>query len=129
MQNSAMSYAEHGRLYRALGEKICQARKEAQLSQGALAERLGISRASVVNVEKGRQRPPLHVLWDIAEIVQVEAFQLVPRAGEIAAADSEVHLDSEIIKQIEDAANGDAATKRRLTEFIQQTKPRPKGGR
>ena len=53
-------------LYRLLGERIQRARFENRKSQRVLAEELGMSRTSMVNIEKGRQHTSLHVLWQIA---------------------------------------------------------------
>ena len=47
--------ADFDELYSELGRKIRHVRESKQLTQGELAKRLGISRASVVNIEAGRQ--------------------------------------------------------------------------
>lgn len=117
-----MAEKDHARLYDVVGERIRGARDAKNLSQAALAKRLGLSRVSIVNIEKGRQRPPLHVLWDIAEALGLEAAQLVPRQAELADGAYQVQLDASTAKAIETAANDDPATRRRLTEFIQLAK-------
>ncbi len=70
-------------LYRELGRKIRQARERQgeRLSQDALAKQLGISRASIVNIEAGRQRTPLHLLWQIAELLGTELTLLKALTG------------------------------------------------
>lgn len=69
----------HRELYRAIGVRIRKARKKKpRLTQGMLATQLGLSRVSVVNIEAGRQAPPLHVLLDIARVLGVELSELVP---------------------------------------------------
>jgi len=50
------------------------------LSQEKLAEEIEMSRVSVVNIEKGRQSPPLHLLWVIAKNLNVEFESLLPKA-------------------------------------------------
>ena len=116
--------ADFDELYRELGRRIRQARERngERLSQDALAKRLGISRASVVNIEAGRQRAPLHLLWQIAELLGTDLTQLIPRSEELLAPANQVRLDKEMMKQIEEAANGDAGTIKVLTGFVGKLK-------
>jgi transcriptional regulator with XRE-family HTH domain len=116
--------ADFDELYRELGRRIRQARERngEKLSQDALAKRLGISRASVVNVEAGRQRAPLHLLWQIAELLGTDLTQLIPRSEELLAPAFQVRLDKEMMKQIEEAANGDPGTMKVLTGFVGKLK-------
>lgn len=107
-------------LYQAIGEKIRVARNDMKLSQAELADRLQISRASVVNIEAGRQRPPLHLVWRIAEHLNTELVFLIPRSNELK--NQEVLLDEDTIAQIETAANGDPFVKKSLVEFINRAK-------
>src|ERR1700751_5428147 len=110
-------------LYRELGRKIRQARERQsqKLSQGALAQRLGLSRASMVNIEAGRQRAPLHLLWQITEVLHCKLIELIPTPDEVAVRPNQPLLDREIIDQIEEVANGDPATVKLLTGFITKT--------
>ena len=112
--------ADFEELYRELGRKIRQAREGhgQRLSQDALANRLGISRASIVNIEGGRQRAPLHLLWQIAELLGTDLTVLIPTREELLAPANQVQLDREMIKQIENAANGDPTTIKVLTGLV-----------
>lgn len=67
-----------GPLYQFVGDLIRQKREQAGLNQTTLAKRISISRVSIVNIEHGRQRPPLHVLWRIAEALKVQLRDLIP---------------------------------------------------
>ena len=71
-------------LYELIGRKIREKRiaKEIGLSQDKLAEQLSMSRASIVNIEAGRQRPPIHILWRIAEILKTEISDMMPTETE-----------------------------------------------
>jgi transcriptional regulator with XRE-family HTH domain len=113
---------EHDRLYRMIGDRIREARERKNLRQSALAAKLKLSRVSIVNIEKGRQRPPLHVIWQIAEELGIEPYSIIPRQREFLDAGDGVHLDPDTVAQIEAAAKGDPATQRRLTEFIRMAK-------
>ena len=116
--------ADYDELYRELGRRIRRARERNSegLSQDALAKRLGISRASVVNIEGGRQRAPLHLLWQIAEVLGTDLTFLIPRKEELLPTADQVRLDKEMIEQIEEAANGDPGTIRVLTGFVSKLK-------
>jgi transcriptional regulator with XRE-family HTH domain len=105
-------------IYRGVGRKIRQTRQNQRLSQESLAQRLGISRTSMVNIEAGRQRAPLHVLWQIAELLETKLTLLIPSPEELLAPQSQNVLDREMMKQIEEVANGDPATIKVLTGFV-----------
>ncbi len=96
-------------IYRGVGRKIRQTRENQRLSQDSLAQRLGISRTSMVNIEAGRQRAPLHVLWQIAELLETKLILLIPSPEELLAPQNLAVLDKEMMKQIEEVANGDPA--------------------
>jgi transcriptional regulator with XRE-family HTH domain len=117
----------YDRLYEAIGERITGARKAQGLSQGKLAEKVGVTRASIVNIEHGRQRPPLHLLWQIATSLGVEPSQLIPLQRELAARDAPVQLGADVVASIERAAQNDPATKRLLTDFIQKATSKIEG--
>jgi len=105
-------------IYREVGRKIRQTRENQHLSQDSLAKRLGISRTSMVNIEAGRQRTPLHVLWQIAELLETKLTLLIPTPEELLAPENQTVLDREMMKQIEEVANGDLATIKVLTGFV-----------
>ncbi len=105
-------------IYREVGRKIRQTRENQHLSQDSLAQRLGISRTSMVNIEAGRQRTPLHVLWQIAELLETKLTLLIPTPEELLAPQNQTVLDREMMKQIEEVANGDLATIKALTGFV-----------
>ena len=105
-------------IYRGVGRKIRQTRENQHLSQDSLAQRLGISRTSMVNIEAGRQRTPLHVLWQIAELLETKLTLLIPTPEELLAPQNQTVLDREMMKQIEEVANGDPATIKVLTGFV-----------
>jgi transcriptional regulator with XRE-family HTH domain len=67
-------------IYHALGARISTRRSELKLSQADLAERVGMSRGSVANVEAGRQRLPLHQVYRYLEALQLgEVGDLLPK--------------------------------------------------
>ena len=52
--------------YVAFGEAMATRRKKLKLNQAQLASRVGLSRASIANIERGRQNVLLHHACDIA---------------------------------------------------------------
>jgi DNA-binding XRE family transcriptional regulator len=73
-----MTQIEHKEFYDNMGSRIREARLKAEISQDVLAQHLGLTRASIVNIEKGRQRPMIHTLFQIAEAVKVNLTDLIP---------------------------------------------------
>lgn len=71
-----MSEADIDTLYREIGARVRQARRGCGMDQGRLAELVGLTRASIANIESGEQRPPLHMLWRIAEAVDMKIYVL-----------------------------------------------------
>ena len=67
-------------LYEALGRLVRQHRERLGMSQETLAQAIELSRASVANIETGRQRIPLHHIYRLARALKVEAGALLPRA-------------------------------------------------
>ncbi len=105
-------------IYAILGSRIREARDRAGLSQAKLAGRLGMTRTSIVNIEAGRQRPPIHVVWAIAEELRTEIALLLPSRSDYSREVQPVELDPGTISQIESAANGDPRARRDLIAFI-----------
>jgi transcriptional regulator with XRE-family HTH domain len=66
-------------LYKEFGRLLRKSRKEAQLTQGEVAERVGLSRTSITNIERGRQHVLLHQLFLLAAAVGVDPTELLPQ--------------------------------------------------
>jgi transcriptional regulator with XRE-family HTH domain len=69
---------EIDRFYLELGRRVRDARSDAGVTQAHLAEAIQMTRSSVANLEAGRQRVPLHLLFAIADSLGVEAHSLLP---------------------------------------------------
>lgn len=66
------------KFYGDLGENIKSFRTKQGYSQDQLAKFLDLTRSSVVNIEKGRQRPPLHTVYDLAVFFDIDIKNLLP---------------------------------------------------
>src|SRR5215218_9411231 len=70
-------------LYKIVGERLKQRRLEAKVTQARLAEAVGVLRTSVTNIEAGRQKPPLHLLYKMCVELGVEISSVVPTVEEV----------------------------------------------
>jgi transcriptional regulator with XRE-family HTH domain len=65
--------------YVQLGVRIKETREESGFTQEALGEEVGLSRTSITNVEKGRQKLLLHTFVNIANVLKVNPESLLPK--------------------------------------------------
>lgn len=65
-----------------IGERIRAARKEAGLTQGELAEKLGISAQGIAQWENGVRNAKLGTIKKVAEALDVPFRSLIPDSGE-----------------------------------------------
>lgn len=70
-----------GDLYTALGGMIRARRSQMGMTQDELARWVGMTRTSVTNIERGRQKVQLDTLYDIAAALEVPARDLLPPAA------------------------------------------------
>lgn len=77
-------------LYQLIGERV-RARR-GSLTQTDLADRIGIGRTSVTNLELGQQRMPLHYLVRIAEALDCDVRELLPSREELLDGGTKVVL-------------------------------------
>lgn len=56
--------ADYQAFYAEVGRRIRQAREKRGLSQEALASAVSLTRTSVTNIEKGRQKFLVHTIYD-----------------------------------------------------------------
>ncbi len=68
--------------YKALGRVIRDKRDKAGLTQDTLAARVGPTRTSVTNIEKGRQKLLLHTFCQLANALGLSPAALLPEGSE-----------------------------------------------
>lgn len=76
------------RLYQLVGQNLARRRHEAKLSQTQLADRCGLTRGSIANIESGNQRPTLHTLWSLADALQVDMRSFFPSPDEFRMSEA-----------------------------------------
>jgi len=62
------------------GLLLARRRTDKGMSQAAFAKAVGLSRTSITNIERGRQPVNLHTLYSMADILGLEAGDLLPSA-------------------------------------------------
>ncbi|MEU6326751.1 helix-turn-helix transcriptional regulator [Streptomyces sp. NPDC047049] len=67
--------------YECFGDRVRRARTALGLNQQALGDAVGLNRTSISNIEKGRQRVALHMLYEFAAALRVEPEALLPVPG------------------------------------------------
>jgi len=68
-----------GPFYEDLGERICLARKTAGFTQQALADKIGLTRTSIVNIEAGRQPIQALQLALVSVVLNTSLEHLIPK--------------------------------------------------
>lgn len=64
--------------YERLGARIKVRREEIHMRQAELAESIGLSRTSVTNIERGRQRLFLDQFAEICHVLKVAPSEMIP---------------------------------------------------
>lgn len=65
--------------YREIGARIRKSRKVRGLTQDNLARAVRLTRTSITNIEKGRQKLLAHTLCEFAYVLRVELTELLPK--------------------------------------------------
>ncbi len=84
-------------LYRGIGSRLREQRTKSGVTQGQLAKEVGVLRTSITNIEAGRQKVPLHLLYKICTALEVEVVEILPTNAEIAQPSTvPVELDGDV---------------------------------
>ena len=83
------------KLFALIGERIKQHRMERGTTQAWLAGRVGMLRTSITNIEMGRQKAPLHVIYALCDALDVDPLEILPSLAEVRQPDhQEVAIDA-----------------------------------
>lgn len=74
---------EQSELYSQFGQLVRRHRERLGLNQAEIGQAIGLTRASIANIETGRQRIPLHHLYSLARALKVDVHALLPTAGSV----------------------------------------------
>src|SRR5690348_10192414 len=75
-------------LYNLIGESIKRQRVKVDMTQAQLANAVGVLRTSIANIESGRQKPPLHLLYNLCMELGMEITDILPRNAIISQSTS-----------------------------------------
>ncbi len=73
-----MEHAKIDEIYIEIGKKIRDIRENKHISQETLAKSVGLTRTSITNIEKGRQKLLVHTLINIAQELSIDVKTLLP---------------------------------------------------
>jgi transcriptional regulator with XRE-family HTH domain len=65
------------------GKRLKQAREKKGVKQLALASKLGLTRTSISNIERGEQRIFLDLAYEAADFLGIEVASLIPSLSEV----------------------------------------------
>lgn len=84
-------------VYQDVGRRIEFLRADKRISQSELGRRLQhpLTRAAISNIEGGRQRVLVHVLLEIADVLDVDAREILPNRPSSAPPSLEAQLTAE----------------------------------
>lgn len=92
MSNSDQIYIE-------IGKRIQQARSKRDLTQARLAEIVSLTRTSITNIEKGRQKLLIHTLYNFANALGIHPTDLLPEEAEQTANTMDQKLPKDLSKR------------------------------
>lgn len=91
------------------GRKIRDLREKRNLTQDTLATKLEISRQTLINYETGKHAMSLPDLYSLADLFEVEVYDLVPSLKDLKkmssienAVEKNTTLDKDVKKEIKD---------------------------
>jgi transcriptional regulator with XRE-family HTH domain len=86
-------------VYQELGRRARSARRAGGLTQQQVADRIGLSRTSVTNIELGNQQILLHTFFRLAAALGIEPVALLPDPD----ARPEVEMPAEVAQLSQEA--------------------------
>jgi transcriptional regulator with XRE-family HTH domain len=81
------------KFYKVFGAKLATARQDANFTQAELASKIGLSRTSVTNIEKGRQPVQLYLVARISQVLDLEISDLLPAKETLEKMEPRAKLD------------------------------------
>lgn len=77
--NTLTATSKEDLLYKKIGKVLRDKRNKLDLTQEQLAFRAAMNRTSITNIEKGTQKAPLHVIYQLSEILDIDIFEVLPK--------------------------------------------------
>lgn len=74
-------------IYEEMGQRIRSLRKQLRLTQDELAQRVGLTRTSITNIENGNQTVPVHLVYELCKALGTTPTALLPDPAELLRSD------------------------------------------
>lgn len=107
--------------YKSLAEQIKFERIKRKRSQQGLADHLGLSRTSIINLESGRHKPSIYQLLQIANYLSIDYAALIPFKGKKSDRSKE-KISIDVKKAIIDYGELDKSSKTAVSNFLTDIK-------
>ncbi len=98
-----------------IGRKIMKLRTDYGLTQISCADCIGISRSSIVNIEKGRQALTIDNLYKLADVLECEVSDILPMVSQIITP---MELPESLIKELDKIAGSKTAKAKKLLKSL-----------
>lgn len=106
--------------YKELGSLVKSERIKKEMSQEILADQLELTRASIINLEKGRHKPSIYQLILIAELLQVDFNDLIP--AESKTKTTKKSALNELSNAVSDQEKIEKSAKNAVMDFLHSIK-------
>jgi len=104
-------------LYHILGKRIRETRINLNLNQEELASKINkLGRTSISNIEKGKQQPPLHVVYSICDALNIDIHNILPTYSEVQ---NEINIESDKLNTFLKNSDIDELTIDTIKELLQ----------
>ncbi|MBR1281330.1 helix-turn-helix transcriptional regulator [Bradyrhizobium sp. AUGA SZCCT0177] len=91
-------------IYRIVGAELAARRKKLRLKQAEVADQIGLTRASLANIESGRQKLMLHQVYKLATALKADSImELVPASFSFEQASGPVRLVGSEVNDVQKA--------------------------
>ncbi|WP_369361784.1 helix-turn-helix domain-containing protein [Priestia megaterium] len=87
-------------LYSEIGNLIKKNRLLRKLTQEDLGNRVGLTRASITNIERGKQKISIHTLYLIADVLNISPQSLMPEPSALQKSEGQLPESLSEIKSI-----------------------------
>jgi XRE family aerobic/anaerobic benzoate catabolism transcriptional regulator len=108
-----------------LGQAVRELRKEAQLTQRGLADRSGVAKQAITNIERGAAFPSLRTLEQLAEALRVPVHMIVAQAEQGGSA-IDAALEAKLIRVVRSIDPAARARASDLLDLVEQWSKRPR---
>jgi XRE family aerobic/anaerobic benzoate catabolism transcriptional regulator len=108
-----------------LGQAIRELRKEAQLTQRGLADRSGVAKQAITNIERGAAFPSLRTVEQLAEALRVPVHMIVAQAEQGGSA-VDAALEAKLIRVVRSIDPAARARASDLLDLVEQWSKQPR---